>query len=287
MTLDSHRLRAILTGISGMALLGLAVTSLPIVLRQSEQIEFQRALPVTTAVTCVPDSPTVTVQDLMPASAGTTSQPGKAGVHAHLSEMSALHLRVCRTGILRLKVRGVGSGGWGAQATILVEGRTQRTVNLDGSQVLNIPIAQPGLVTLALVNHVDLVPARSLTVTRDPRGPWCAEKPPYREGGAWLRPGGEYGDIAGGGRLNFPTCGAGKVSFRVKGQVKKGSPPQMQVRENGRIVETRQVTQLTLLTFVLKEASLLTFTVLNPDLEVRSERERSIYVDAATVKPRY
>ncbi|GGL90181.1 hypothetical protein GCM10010840_30270 [Deinococcus aerolatus] len=283
MTSVPHRLRAILTGTAGMAFLGLAMMSLPIVLRQSEQIEFQRPLPVTTAVTCAPDSPPVTVQNLMPGSAGTTSKPGEAGVHAHLSATGALHLRVCRTGSLQLKVRGVGSAGWGAQATILMEGRTQQTVNLDGSHVLNIPIAQPGLVTLAFVNHVGWVPARYLTVTRDPRGPWCAEKPPYREGRAWLRPGGDYGDITGGGRLNFPTCGAGQVSFRVTGQVKKGSPPQMQVRQNGRIVETRQVTQLILLTFALEEASLLTFTVLNPDVEVRSER--SIYVDAATVKP--
>jgi hypothetical protein len=269
---------------AGAALLGMGLLTLPLLVRQVQPPEPQVPMLAASTVACKSSSPPVTMKNLTPSSAGTTSEPGKAGVEAHLYATGAIHMLVCRVGVLRLKVRGVSSNGWGAQAVVLVDGHVKQTVTLNGSYTFSVPLAQASLVTLAFVNYSRLVADRYLIVTRDPRGPWCPEKPPYREGGAWLRSGGEYGDITGGGRLNFPTCGAGQVNFKVAGHVTKGSPPQMQVKQDGQVVETRQVTRLSRLTFVLGKASLLTFTVLNPDLEVKYER--SIYLDAATVEPR-
>lgn len=218
---------------------------------------------------CLPGGPAIQHVQVQPLRAGEITT---APLNASLYATSALSLRTCQAGTLSLTATGQGANHWGPQLSMYRNGRLLRTQDIQGQQVLTLPVKSGDHLTLAFTNDLFQLSRRYITVTRL-KGPWCPDNPGYAEPGAWMRPSGDYGDITGGGTLYFRTCQSGKAQFRIEGIPEQNEPPTMQLQVSGHTIQTRPVTGRTLLQVNTTESGTIAFTVLNPSRTAGLDRK--------------
>lgn len=209
---------------------------------------------------CASPGPALSQLRVLPASAGEITASGQ---EVRLYSTGALFLRSCQDGQLTFTAQGQTAQGWWPQLAISRNGRLIEEEEVRGERHVSLRARAGDSFVLAFTNDPVFNARRYLTVTRR-KGPWCPTDPGRAEGGAWMRPGGEYGDITGGGKLHFKTCGGGTALFRVEGVPADGQAPIMQVLVNGRPSESQAVTQRRLVSVQTSAPSIVTFTVLNP-----------------------